>query len=114
MLRDGTPNWGTLKPVPPMSNLERQRRFRKRHPGYYKRLHRKRKAAEQALGEQLKLEKAIRQFMAQQLPPPERCLPAPEQVTPSWADQLMRDVQKAAAERAEAAERVPARADRSA
>lgn len=29
---------------PPMSNAERQREFRKRNPGYYGRLHRKRKA----------------------------------------------------------------------
>ena len=28
-----------------MSNVERQRRFRKRHPGYYGRYHRRRKAA---------------------------------------------------------------------
>ena len=29
-----------------MSNTERQRRFRKRNPGYYKRLHRQRQATE--------------------------------------------------------------------
>jgi hypothetical protein len=33
------------KRVAPMSNTERQRRFRERNPGYYGRLHRKRKAA---------------------------------------------------------------------
>jgi hypothetical protein len=33
-----------LKITPPMSNYERQREFRERNPGYYGRLHRKRKA----------------------------------------------------------------------
>ena len=33
-----------LRPSAPMSNIERQRRFRERHPGYYGRLHRKRRA----------------------------------------------------------------------
>ena len=28
-----------LRPTPPMSNIERQRRFRERHPGYYGRYH---------------------------------------------------------------------------
>lgn len=37
------------KRVAPMSNTERQRRFRERHPGYYGRLHRKRKAASKAM-----------------------------------------------------------------
>lgn len=30
--------------TPPMSNTERQRRFRERNPGYYGRLHRRRSA----------------------------------------------------------------------
>jgi hypothetical protein len=34
---------------PPMSNYERQRRFRERNPGYYGRLHRKRNAEMLAL-----------------------------------------------------------------
>jgi hypothetical protein len=38
-----------LKPAPPMSNAERQRQFRERNPGYYGRLHRKRKAEVMAL-----------------------------------------------------------------
>ncbi len=33
---------------PPMSNTERQRRFRRDHPGYYQRLHAKRRAQERA------------------------------------------------------------------
>lgn len=33
---------------PAMTNTERQRRFRERHPGYYGRLHRQRKARLQA------------------------------------------------------------------
>jgi len=36
------------KPAP-MSNTERQRRFRERHPGYYGRLHRKRRAGTKAM-----------------------------------------------------------------
>ena len=38
-----------LKRVAPMSNNERQRRFRERHPGYYGRLHRKRNAPIKAM-----------------------------------------------------------------
>src|SRR5688500_12239052 len=34
---------------PPMSNAERQRHFRERNPGYYGRLHAKRRAAVRAL-----------------------------------------------------------------
>ena len=34
---------------PPMSNTERQRQFRERNPGYYGRLHRKRKAELEAM-----------------------------------------------------------------
>lgn len=42
--------FGTLKPSSPMSNTQRQRLFRERNPGYYGRLHRKRKAEAEALG----------------------------------------------------------------
>jgi len=41
--------WGSLRPAPPKSNAERQREFRERNPGYYGRLHRKRKAEMLAL-----------------------------------------------------------------
>jgi len=34
--------FGQNRPIPPRSNTERQRNFRKRHPGYYGRLHRQR------------------------------------------------------------------------
>lgn len=37
-----------LVPSPPMSNLERQRLFLKRHPGYYREYRRKREAQRQA------------------------------------------------------------------
>ena len=39
------PNLGK---APPVSNLERQRAFRKRNPGYYQRLHAKRSAGHKA------------------------------------------------------------------
>lgn len=85
-----------------MSNTERQRRFRKRNPGYYQRLHAKRKAAVQALGEKLAREKAYREIIAPPEPRPmPLCLPAPEQVTPPWVDQLSREIQSAATQRAE-------------
>jgi hypothetical protein len=38
-----------LHNCPPMSNAERQRRFRQRNPGYYGRLHRTRNAMADAL-----------------------------------------------------------------
>ena len=38
-----------LKRPGPMSNTERQRRFRESHPGYYGRLHRKRRAGIKAM-----------------------------------------------------------------
>lgn len=85
-----------------MSNTERQRRFRERNPGYYKRLHAKRRAQVKAGLEMLARERAIARIIAPSMPPPERCLPAPEQVTPAWAGQLMRDVQSAVAQRTDA------------
>jgi hypothetical protein len=42
-----------LIPAPPMSNAERQRQFRERNPGYYGRLHARRRAAVRALDAQL-------------------------------------------------------------
>ncbi len=39
-----------LRPTPPMSNIERQRRFRERHPGYYDRYHASRRARIKANG----------------------------------------------------------------
>jgi hypothetical protein len=47
-----------LKPVPPMSNLERQRQFRERNPGYYGRLHARRRAETEARLEMKRLEAA--------------------------------------------------------
>jgi hypothetical protein len=38
-----------------MSNIERQRRFRKRHPGYFQRIHAKNRAALKAHAEQMAL-----------------------------------------------------------
>ncbi len=37
-----------ILPFKPMSNAERQRQFRERNPGYYGRLHRKRRAEAEA------------------------------------------------------------------
>jgi hypothetical protein len=56
-----------LQPTPAMSNTERQRRFRKRNPGYYGRLHRKRNAA-------------IASLMAAGAAEAQRALPAPAQL----------------------------------
>jgi hypothetical protein len=44
-----------IKPVPPMSNTERQRRFRERNPGYYGRLHRKRSGGTKRMLEQQRI-----------------------------------------------------------
>ncbi len=73
-----------------MSNTERQRQFRERNPGYYQRLHAKRKAQVQALCEQLLRDKAIAEIMTPAMP---LCLPAPEQVTQPWVEQLLRNVE---------------------
>ena len=66
-----------------MSNTERQRRFRERHPGYYGRLHRKRRAPIKAMMAQLWAE-ARAQAQAQAslaavkpAPPVTLMLPAP-------------------------------------
>jgi hypothetical protein len=92
-----------------MSNTERQRRFRERNPGYYQRLHAKRRAEVEALYQQQLRERAIARIIAPPvppMPPPERpperppvplCLPAPEQVTQSWADRLIAEIQSARA-----------------
>jgi hypothetical protein len=37
-----------LRPAPPMTNAERQRQFRARNPGYYGRLHARRRAGQKA------------------------------------------------------------------
>lgn len=73
-----------LKRVAPMSNTERQRRFRERNPGYYGRLHRKRKAAIRAVLEPIWAEarskrRAEAQSAAAQAatPPALLMLPAP-------------------------------------
>jgi hypothetical protein len=44
--------FGGMRPSPPVSNVERQRQFRERNPGYYKRLHAKRRAAVEELSAQ--------------------------------------------------------------
>jgi len=67
-----------IKYPPPMSNTERQRRFRERNPGYYQRLHAKRRAAVKAYGEKRRLEQKYRAVIA---PPTQLCLPAPDQVS---------------------------------
>lgn len=63
--------FGRNKRTPPMSNTERQRLFRERNPGYYGRLHRKRKA-------QVRAALAQRAMLAAAVPQPRRLLlPAP-------------------------------------
>jgi len=62
------------RPVPAMSNTERQRQFRKRNPGYYGRLHAKRRAESDARLYAM----AMQQAQLAQLPAPvPLMLPAP-------------------------------------
>jgi len=61
-----------------MTNTERQRLFRQRHPGYYQRLHAKRRAMIKARRKQRELEKA---YLRMIIPPVQLCLPAPDQVS---------------------------------
>ena len=81
-----------LKPFAPMSNTERQRRFRARNPGYYGRLHRKRNAGAKAMLKRLhaeaqakaqaeiqariQVEAEIKHAIVNLLPPISRQLPA--------------------------------------
>lgn len=71
MLIQPNRGFGRLRPAPAMSNTERQRRFRERNPGYYQRLHAKRRAEVQALGER---RRAIALMLAKPVP---LMLPAP-------------------------------------
>jgi hypothetical protein len=62
----------------PVSNTERQREFRERNPGYYGRLHRKRKAEIEA---HIAARKAAELALAEQQLP--LFLPAPVEATPT-------------------------------
>ena len=66
---------------PPVSNTERQRQFRERNPGYYRRLHAKRRAETKArvaaLAEQAAT--AVPEPLAFPATPPRLMLPAPVQ-----------------------------------
>jgi hypothetical protein len=64
-----------VKPSAPMSNAERQRQFRKRNPGYYGRLHARRRAEGKALAAQ---RAAAEQLVA--VRPAPLMLPAPVEV----------------------------------
>lgn len=76
-----------VRPCPPMSNTERQRRFRERNPGYYGRLHRKRNAEAAARAAQTAPPEAAASVAAlpvamltpltRPTPQPQLCLPAP-------------------------------------
>jgi hypothetical protein len=59
-----------------MSNAERQRQFRERHPGYYARLHARRRAGEKAAAE------AAGAQLAALSQPPAAAHPAAAAVTP--------------------------------
>ena len=69
-----------LQQIPPMSNAERQRLFRQRHPGYYQRLHARTRAqakagaalilAELAAAEQVAVQVAVEQVVPEQVAVP--------------------------------------------
>ena len=61
-----------LRPEPPMSNAERQRLFRERHPGYYAKLHARRRAGHKAL-----IAAARAQLAASSQPPADGPAPTP-------------------------------------
>jgi hypothetical protein len=65
----------------PMSNYQRQVAFRQRNPGYYGRLHRRRRAEAQALGVAMEMAKAAAMApalrAAMPAPKPVLMLPAP-------------------------------------
>ncbi len=75
------PVFPQLKRCGPVSNTERQRQFRERNPGYYGRLHRKRKAAIRARLEPIWAEARAQAHAEAQLaaaqPAPVLMLPAP-------------------------------------
>jgi hypothetical protein len=64
-----------ILPARPMSNYERQVAFRKRNPGYYGRLHRRRRAAQKVAGVAMEMAQA-----AATAPASPTALPAPKPV----------------------------------
>jgi hypothetical protein len=90
-----------MKPVfyprgyfPPVSNTERQREFRERNPGYYQRLHAKRRAEAKALA----AERAVAAEVILTLPVPTWRLALPAPVV----DPLLIELNALAAKHAEA------------
>ena len=96
-------NWTDWKPgvhpSAPMSNTERQRRFRERNPGYYKRLHRKRRAAVAALSAAKKAERAAHAAWQAEISRVPLMLPAPDQVSKPSVLELLRGLETPAAAR---------------
>lgn len=89
-----------VRPAPPVSNTERQRRFRQRNPGYYGRLHRARKAeAEQCRVARLALAAQQAVSVADAVP---LMLPAPVEETPFDGVALLKEFEAEVARRAEA------------
>lgn len=82
-----------LKRCAPMSNTERQRRFRERNPGYYGRLHRQRKAEVAALRAKLEWCKAFIEVKTQLM------LPSPDQVSCKAGAELLEQIGQAATSR---------------
>ena len=74
------------RPVPAMTNTERQRKFRERNPGYYQRLHARRKAEIDAMC------MAMNQAAVSVEEKVVLCLPAP--VVELSIFDLIRDLQK--------------------
>jgi hypothetical protein len=79
------------------ANTERQRRFRERNPGYYGRLHRKRRAATKARLALAEMARAEAKAKISVLAKPQLCLPAPTQDLVS--EQIFADLARLKAER---------------
>ncbi|MEM1011133.1 MAG: hypothetical protein AAGI46_02800 [Planctomycetota bacterium] len=82
---------------PPMSNTERQRQFRERNPGYYGRLHRKRKAERLArLAAKAAQEQGLETVVMRKS---QLCLPAPDPIRDQERHGLLAGLARLAAER---------------
>ncbi|MGI9013721.1 MAG: hypothetical protein ACR2GY_05655 [Phycisphaerales bacterium] len=73
-----------------MSNTERQRQFRERNPGYYGRLHRKRKEQAEAYGRERRALEAWRKSLFEV--DVSRLLPAPHQVSCMTASDFTKEI----------------------
>ncbi|MGI9014356.1 MAG: hypothetical protein ACR2GY_08920 [Phycisphaerales bacterium] len=95
MDRDDLPGTAMGRISPPVSNTERQRQFRERNPGYYGRLHRKRKEQVRVCREKRLFLEAWRKAHIEVKA--DRLLPAPHQVSCMSGSDFIHEIEEAIA-----------------